>query len=65
MKFGRRLGVLVGVIVEITLHQNDRSALITGAGGQVAQRADQVRQAAGGSALRALPGVPHLIPFSR
>ena len=42
---------LVGVIIKVTLHQNNGGALIAGAGGQVAKRADQVRQTAGGSTL--------------
>jgi len=34
---------LVGIVVEVALHQDDGRALIAGAGGQVAKRADQVR----------------------
>ena len=42
---------VVGVVVEIALNVDDGGTLVAGAGGQVAQGADQVRQAAGGSAL--------------
>ena len=41
----------VGVVLKVALYQNYGGALVAGAGGQVAQGADQVRQAAGGSAL--------------
>ena len=41
----------VGVIVEVTLNVDDGGTLVTGAGGQVAQRTDQVGQAAGGGAF--------------
>ena len=40
-----------GIVVEITLDVDDGSTLVTGAGGQVTQGADQVGQAAGGSTL--------------
>ena len=43
---------LAGVVIEVTLNVDDGGTLITGAGGQVAQRTDQVSQAAGGSTLR-------------
>ena len=42
---------LVGVVIEVALHQDEGGALVAGAGGQVAQGADQIGQTAGGSAL--------------
>ena len=43
---------LFSVVIEVTLDQNDGGTLVTAAGGQVAQRTDQVGQAAGSGALR-------------
>ena len=43
----RYLKKSVGVVVEIALNMDDGGTLITGAGGQVTQGADQVGQAAG------------------
>ena len=39
-----KLVILVGVVIEVALNVDDGGALITGAGGQVAQGADQVSQ---------------------
>ena len=38
---------LVGLVIEVALDPNDGSTLVAGAGGQIAQRTDQVGQAAG------------------
>ena len=40
-----------GVVVKITLNQDDRSTLVAGAGGQVAEGTDEVGQLAGRRAL--------------
>jgi len=42
---------LHGIIVEVALHQHDGGALVAGAGGQIAQGADQVGELAGRGAL--------------
>ena len=42
---------VVGVVVEIALNVDDGGTLVAGAGGQVAQGTDQIRQAAGGLSL--------------
>ena len=51
---------LVGVVIEVTLDMDDGGTLVAGAGGQVAQGADQVGQAAGGRQERFLAGSPRL-----
>ena len=43
---------LFSVVIEVTLDQNDGGTLVTTAGGQVAQRTDQVGQTAGSGAFR-------------
>ena len=52
-----------GIVDEIALHQNDGGALIAGAGGQVAQRTDQVGQTAGSGALGG-HGTGHIALFT-
>ena len=42
---------LGGVVVEITLDEDDGSSLVSGSGGQIAQRTDQVGETAGGGSL--------------
>ena len=44
-------GSLSGVVVEITLDIDDGGTLIAGTGGQIAQRTDEIGQAAGRGAL--------------
>ena len=41
-----------GIVIEVALDEDDGGALIAGAGGQVAQGADEVGEAAGGGSLR-------------
>ena len=43
--------IFVYVVVKVPLNQDDGGALVAAAGGQVAEGADEVGQAAGGSAL--------------
>ncbi len=42
---------LIGIVVKIALHQNNRGAFVAGAGGQVAKRTDQVGKLTGRSAF--------------
>ena len=46
------LALFCGIVIKIALNVDKRRSLVTGAGSQVTQRADQVRQAAGCCALR-------------
>ena len=45
------IGSIRGVVVEIALNIDDGGALVAAAGGQIAQGADEIREAAGGGAL--------------
>ena len=43
---------LIGIIVKISLYQNNRRAFVAGAGGQVAEGSDQVGKLTGRGAFR-------------
>ena len=45
---------LIGVVIEVPLDVDNRSTLIAGSGGQIAQGTDKVRKSSGGSTLRRL-----------
>ena len=45
------LRLFVGIVIEVALNIDDRGTLVARAAGQVAQRADEVRQVPGGRTL--------------